>query len=656
VSLLRNGNFLRFFLAQAISSLGDWIGVIAIAVYARKLGGYAGVGTVMTARVLPGFIVGPVAGVIADRWDRKLTMISADVARAFLIFSLPFVPDLLYLLVASVVLESLTLIWGPAKDASLPNFIPPGHLHHANSLTLLAVYGPWPVASIVFASLATLGVFFADRVPALGGLTGNEEALALWVDSLTFVFSAVMVWTVAMPASQRAVRALDFSEARRDLLEGLRFVRDHQQVRPWLIGIAFTFAAAGGVFSLGVIFVEQVLDAGDRGFAFLTGFLGTGMIVGLLGSAALSKKIEKDVLFSTAIVLAALGLILLGGMGSLDQALPVAAALGFFGGVGYSTGYALMHEATDDELRGRTFSAVYTVIRIGILVGLGLFPLLAGAIGDHTIRLPTGTLALPGSRTTLWLSGLVALCGGIASMRAIARRRPSREEDVGRGYFVVFEGGEGVGKSTQMAAFVDWLEAQGHDVVRTFEPGGTAIGRRIRDLLLDPNVPEMDPRTEALLYAADRAQHVAEVIKPALAAGKIVVSDRFVDSSLAYQGVARGLGVEEIYNINEWATGGVLPDLVLFLQLDSRAGLRRVPEEPDRIEQEHGDFHERVAAAYVQLAAKFPMRFVVVDASKPKNDVHQDVVVAYERRRENGLVPASVPVAPPVHTKPPVPR
>ncbi|MBA3431990.1 MAG: dTMP kinase, partial [Actinobacteria bacterium] len=576
LTLLRNGDFLRFFLAQTVSSLGDWIGVIAIAVFARQLGGYAGVGTVMTARVLPGFIVGPVAGVIADRWDRKRTMVLADVARALLIFSLPFFPNLLYLLAASVLLESLTLIWGPAKDASLPHFIPPGHLHHANSLTLLAVYGPWPLASIVFVSLETLGGFFADSVPALGSLRGNEEALALWVDSLTFVFSAVMVWTVAIPATQRSVRALDFAGARSDLVEGLRFVRDHSQVRPWLIGIAFTFAAAGGVFSLGVIFVEQVLHAGDRGFGFLTGFLGTGMIVGLLGSTALTRWIEKDVLFSASIVLASLGLILLGGMGSLDQALPVAAALGFFGGVGYSTGYALMHEATDDELRGRTFSAVYTVIRIGILVGLGLFPLLAGAIGDHRIGLPTGTLDLPGSRTTLWLSGLVALAGGLASMRAIARRRPGGEPVLKPGYFIVFEGGEGAGKSTQMTAFVEWLEARGHDVVQSFEPGGTAIGKRIRALLLDPDVSGMDARAEALLYAADRAQHVTQVIKPALEAGKIVVSDRFVDSSLAYQGVARGLGLEEVYNINEWATGGVLPDLVIYLQLDSRAGLRRV--------------------------------------------------------------------------------
>jgi len=617
-----------------VSSLGDWIGVLAIVVLANRIGGPTGIGAVMTARVLPGFFVGPLAGVIADRWDRKKTMISADVIRAVIIFSLPFGENLPYLLVASVVLESLTLVWGPAKDASVPNFVPTKHLTHANSLSLIAVYGAWPLASIAYAGLDTLGGFVGANVTALSGLSGQHEALALWVDSLTFAFSAGMIATLSIASSRRRAARLDLGQIKDDLFEGLRFVAIHKQVRPWLLGIGMTFTAAGAVFSLGVSFVEDVLNGGPRGFAFVIGFLATGMIIGLLMVGVLSKLVQKDILFSSSLLLLGVALIAFASMSSLDSGIPLASALGFFGGCAYSTGYSLIHETTSDELRGRTFSAAYTIIRIGTLIGLGLFPFLAGAIGNHVVDLPTGPVAVPGTRATLWIAGLFAAIGGILSMRAIGVRymEPSRTTTATKGYFVVFEGGEGAGKSTQMSAFVGWLEAQGEEVVTTREPGGTSIGKRIRQVLLDNDAAEMDARAEALLYAADRAQHVYEVIKPALDAGKVVVSDRFVDSSLAYQGIARGLGLDEIYRISEWGTGGVLPNLVFYLKVDAKEGLSRVPGEPDRLEQEPDDFHERVGDAYAALAKRFADRFVIIDAAQPPEEVHRQVAHAYRAR------------------------
>jgi dTMP kinase len=348
------------------------------------------------------------------------------------------------------------------------------------------------------------------------------------------------------------------------------------------------------------------------------------------------KRIQKDVLFSSSILLLGIGLIALASVNSLDTAIPIASALGFFGGTAYSTGYSLMHENTEDALRGRTFGAAYTIIRIGTLLGLGVFPFVAEAMGDHTI----GDYGIPGTRSTLWLAGLVAIGGGFLSMRAIRARSltAARKVTHDRGYFIAFEGGEGAGKSTQMEALIDWLEARGEEAVTTREPGGTPIGDRIREILLDPD-GDIDPRTEALLYAADRAEHVAKVIKPALDAGKIVVSDRFIDSSLAYQGLARGLGLEEIYDISEWATGGILPDLVLYLKLDAGTGLRRSEGSPDRIEREQGDFHERVAGAYRELAERFPERFVVIDAGRAPAGVHQDIVKAIEERWSGEVVP-----------------
>ena len=635
------------------------MGVIAIAVYAEQLGGAAGVGVVMTARVAPGFIVGPLAGVVADRFDRKRTMVVADVMRGLLLFSLPFVPSLVYLLVASMILESLTLIWGPAKDASLPHFVKPSHLPHANSMSLLAIYGPWPLASVVFASLSFLGAFLGNHIPVLEGLQDSPEALALWVDSLTFGFSALMISTLPIPSSKRGTGRVPLSDIKRDLVEGLRFVFTHKQVRPWLIGIGCTFIAAGGVFSLGITFIKTVLQGSSTSFGVVIGFLATGMIIGLLASGVLAKRVKKDVLFSASLLLLGCSLILFASMSGLGPAIPIASMLGFFGGVAYSTGYTLMQETTEDELRGRTFSAAYTVIRMGTLLGLGLFPLLAGALDrlaaagrstegpvGFSIDMFGGTVQLPGSRITLWLAGLVVIGGGYTSMRAIRARRGERGKHYENGLFVVFEGGEGAGKTTQIEALTKWLEARGEDVVVTREPGGTAVGERIRSLLLDPGFKEMDPKAEALLYASDRAQHVAELIGPALEAGKIVLSDRFVDSSLAYQGLARGLGFEEIYDISKWATEGLLPDLVFYLRVDPKTGFGRLSGDADRLEGEGTTFHERVSIAYRKLAKQFPDRFVVLDGTRSPAEIHEEVVKVLEERAEDRLGAATQEMAP----------
>jgi dTMP kinase len=204
---------------------------------------------------------------------------------------------------------------------------------------------------------------------------------------------------------------------------------------------------------------------------------------------------------------------------------------------------------------------------------------------------------------------------------------------VSRPPFLVLEGGEAAGKSTQIDAVAAALHGAGWDVTITREPGGTSIGRRIRDVLLDPSSDPMDPRTEALLYAADRAQHVSEVIRPALEAGRAVVSDRFVDSSLAYQGIARGLGVDEIFDISAWATGHLLPDLVVYLDLSPAAAFERMGRGLDRIENQGVEFHSGVRDAYLEIASNYPQRFEVVDASGDPSQVRERVVDVLLQRR-----------------------
>jgi dTMP kinase len=197
--------------------------------------------------------------------------------------------------------------------------------------------------------------------------------------------------------------------------------------------------------------------------------------------------------------------------------------------------------------------------------------------------------------------------------------------------FVAFEGGEGVGKSTQIAMAGEWLRGLGHQVVATREPGGTPLGAELRRLLLDP-AGHVTPRAEALLYAADRAQHVESVIRPALAAGQVVLTDRYVDSTLAYQGAGRGLDDTRV--VTGWATGGLLPDLTVLLDLDPSVGLRRAGARatPDRLEAASLAFHEAVRAGFLALAAEAPQRYAVLDAADEPAAVAAAVRAAIEAR------------------------
>lgn len=191
------------------------------------------------------------------------------------------------------------------------------------------------------------------------------------------------------------------------------------------------------------------------------------------------------------------------------------------------------------------------------------------------------------------------------------------------GRFITLEGGDGAGKSTHAARLEAWLTEQGIDVVRTREPGGTELGQQIRRIVLHHG-GHIEPRAEALLYAADRAQHIAELVRPALDAGTWVVQDRYLDSSIAYQGAGRGLDGEQIRRLSLWASDSLLPDATILLDLDVAAARRRLAagqEALDRLEAEAGDFHEQVRVRFLELAKAEPDRFVIVDASRPEEEV-----------------------------------
>ena len=202
--------------------------------------------------------------------------------------------------------------------------------------------------------------------------------------------------------------------------------------------------------------------------------------------------------------------------------------------------------------------------------------------------------------------------------------------------FVTFEGGEGSGKSTVLKQVNEILLSEGHFTLLTREPGGTPISEQIRNVILDKANTSMDPRTEALLYAASRRQHLVEKIWPALKEGKIVLCDRFLDSSLAYQGGARGLGMDEILEVNRYATEGQFPDITLFFDLDPSIGLQRIAanagREVNRLDLERMTFHEKVRASFQKLASLYPERYVTIDASQPLEKVVEDSIKAIKAK------------------------
>lgn len=202
--------------------------------------------------------------------------------------------------------------------------------------------------------------------------------------------------------------------------------------------------------------------------------------------------------------------------------------------------------------------------------------------------------------------------------------------------FITLEGPEGSGKTTAVEAAVKALEKKGYQIVRTREPGGTPIAEQIRNVILDKGNTAMDPRTEALLYAASRRQHLVEKVWPALKEGKIVICDRYLDSSLAYQGGARGLGVDNILNINLFATENTFPDLTLLFDIRPEEGLKRIAananREVNRLDLEKIEFHNKVRETFLLLAKRYPERFVIIDASKSREEVAKATLEAITSR------------------------
>ncbi|MBC6458476.1 dTMP kinase [Actinomadura sp. HBU206391] len=649
-------SFRRLWIALSLSSLGDWLSILALTALASSIttgSGYQAqsyaVGGVLIVKMLPAVILGPLAGAVADRFDRRMTMVIADVLRFALFLSIPLVGRLDWLFIATFLIECVTLFWIPAKEATVPNLVPRDQLERANQFSLLTTYGSAPVAAALFSVLALVSRAFFDQ--------SQQADLALYINAVTFLISAITIFTLRDIPS-RGAEHVSVPSVLKQIGEGWKFAGSTPLVRGLIVGIVGAFAAGGAVIGIAKVYVEA-LKGGDAAYGAVFGAVFLGMAFGMFLGPRMLRDLSRRRLFGLAIIGAGLTLILIALIPNLVVVVFLTTLLGACAGVGWVTGYTLIGLEVEDDLRGRTFAFLQSLVRVVLLLVLAVVPLLAGVIGAHRLELAEVTYRFDGTNAVLLIAAVVAMIFGVFAYRQMDDRRgiplvrdvigalrgvpyiPESEEHrpaTGRGVLIAFEGGEGAGKTTQARLAAIWLRDHGYDVVTTQEPGATKIGMRLRAILLDKESTGLSSRAETLLYAADRADHVATVIEPALRRGAIIITDRYVDSTLAYQGYGRKLPADEIAKINTWATGGLVPDLTILLDVPSDVGLGRFASPADRIESEPQEFHERVRRGFRVLAEAEPQRYLVVDARQPQAEITRQI---QDRVRE--ILPDPIP-------------
>jgi len=431
IRLFGSRAFFRLWLAQVVSSLGDWIGFVAVTAIAARIGGSSpetAVAIVLSARLVPGFFLAPAAGVFVDRWDRKKVMVSCDLGRGLVLATLPFVDTIPGLFFASLLLEVFTLMWSPAKEASVPNMVRPEFLANANSLSLVAAYGTFPVGSAVFAFLATVASWLS-HIDALGALRVDREFVAIYFDVLTFFASALMISSLALPRSERTVTGkggIDFRRTFRELADGGRFIRDSAIVRAVILGIGTGLIGGGMVVPLGPVASDQIYGAGTTGFGLLLAALGFGVAAGIVGLSVLQKRVRHERIFVASVLGAGASLVGAACMSTLTLALVFAGALGLCAGSVYILGFTILQTNVEDELRGRIFALLYTLVRFCLLLAFTLAPVvsrlldgLSNRLVDRSVALGGFSVALPGVRLTLWLGGVIILVAGLLARRGL---------------------------------------------------------------------------------------------------------------------------------------------------------------------------------------------------------------------------------------------
>ncbi|MER0244699.1 dTMP kinase [Streptomyces sp. HSW2009] len=686
----------RLWSAQFVSGIGDALSVLVLlalsfqaAVAAGSFGGgYRGVAlavaAVFGARLLAtllfgAVLLGPLASLIgpAGPLDRRWTMIGADGVRLALLVIAPLWIDwtpsdaLASLLVTAFVVGVAERLWTVAKEGAAPALLPapppegaavrplPDHLDALRRLSLRTTAVTLPIAAAGMIAITLVSNLLGSGID---WFHQHQPALASYVAAGLFAASVTVLYFIELPGAQ-ATRARSPLEGLRRPKAPVRGAADAGSVRATApdkgrtgalgVLVAACAAVAGAMAAAFGVTPLQAADLGGGpvGFALLALMIAGGPVIGVRCAPRVLPTLSRRRLFAFAIAATGLALLATGLVPDPATVLALALLAGVAAGVAANTGHTLLDQETEETRRLRTTEHLHAVVRVALALGVVVAPLLAAAIGPHRLQNGDFVFAHGGAAFTLMLVGALLLpvaalvLGKTDDRQGVPLRRDLRDAVLGgepaqapaaRGFFLAVEGGAGAGQSTQVTAVAEWIRSKGHEVVVTREPGATAIGKRLRSILLDVASAGLSHRAEALLYAADRAEHVDSVVRPALERGAVVISDRYIDSSVAYQGAGRDLSPTEVARISRWATDGLVPHLTVLLDVSPEAARERFTEAPDRLESEPAEFHQRVRAGFLALAAADPARYLVVDGGQ-----EPEAVSTVVRHRLDHVLPLS---------------
>ncbi|MFF1710854.1 dTMP kinase [Streptomyces sp. NPDC058268] len=684
-ALLRVPQLKRLWSAQLVGGVGDALALLVLVVLALQAaiaegafgGGYRGVAFAITAvfgaRVLAtllfgAVLLGPLSSITSPDGplDRRWTMVVADGLRVGLLIVAPlwidWTPDnaLAMLLVTAFVIGVAERFWTVCRESAAPALLPapplegatvrplPDHMDALRRLSLRTGFVALPIAAAALVAITLVGNLLGA---GLDWFEVHQAGLGSFVAAGLFAASLSIVYFLELPATQ--------TPRARSPLEGLRRPRTGSGTDKGRTGaipllVAACAAIAGAVAASVAVAVLHAkdLDGGPVTYGLIVLALTGGTVVGIRTSPSLLPSLSRRRLLALAIALTGVALLAAGLVPDLTTVLLLLALAGVAAGIAAHTGHALLDQEVEDHRRARTTEHLQAVVRLFVALGALIAPVVAAAIGPH--RFVNGKFVFDhgGAAFTLMLVGALLLpvaalvLAKIDDRQGVPLRHDLRDALRGgddpaqgiaaTGFFIALEGGDGAGKSTQAEALAEWIRAKGHEVVVTREPGATPVGKRLRSILLDVSSAGLSHRAEALLYAADRAEHVDTVVRPALERGAVVISDRYIDSSVAYQGAGRDLSPTEIARISRWATAGLVPHLTVLLDVAPEAARERFTEAPDRLESEPAEFHARVRAGFLTLAAADPGRYLVIDAAQ-----EPEAVTTVARHRLDLMLPLS---------------
>jgi dTMP kinase len=595
-------------------------------------------------------------------------MIVADVVRLALLIVAPLwlglTPDrALPILLSTVFVAGVAeRFWTLARESAAPALLPPpplegasvrplpDHLDALRRLFLRTAFAAVPAAAAVLLVVTLISNLLGTGIE---WFSLHQAGLASYVAAGLFAASVSTLYFLELPGGH--------TPRPRSPLAGLRRPPAPSGSGPekgrtgavtvLVLACASVAAAIASAVAVSVLHARD-LGGGPVAFALLVLALTGGTGLGIRGAAKVLPTLSRRRLLVLAIAVTGVALLAMGLVPDTATVLFIALIAGVAAGVAAHTGHTLIDLESEEDRRTPVTEHLHAVVRIFVGLGVVVAPLVAAAIGPHRLANGDFVFAHDGAAFTLMLVGALLLPVAAVVLAktddrsGVPLRRDLRDALRGgadpaqattpAGFFLAIEGGDGAGKSTQVEAVAEWIRAKGHEVVVTREPGATPVGKRLRTILLDVSSAGLSNRAEALLYAADRAEHVDSVVRPALERGAIVISDRYIDSSVAYQGAGRDLSPTEIARISRWATDGLVPHLTVLLDVSPETARERFTEAPDRLESEPAEFHQRVRSGFLTLAAADPGRYLVVDGGQDP-----EAVTTVVRHRLDQMLPLS---------------